>query len=78
MSPADELARRIGAKRVGREFRTNCPCHEDSHPSCDFRDGEKGIVFSCRSAGCASSDIASHFRAQHPDLFTARVVSERR
>lgn len=67
---ADALARRIDAKRVGREWRTFCPLHRDEHPSLDFTDGQQGgIVFTCRSSGCDSALIAAHFREAHPELF---------
>ena len=69
MSLADELARRVGARRVGVEWRTQCPLHADERPSLDFRDGDAGgVVFTCRSAGCGSADLAKHFREAHPDL----------
>lgn len=71
MSLADELARRIGARRIGAEWRCRCPLHQDEHASCDFRDGASGVVFQCRSAGCSSADLARYFREQHPDLFGA-------
>lgn len=73
MSTAEDLARRVGARRVGREWRTNCPIHNDEHPSLDFTDGDKGaLLFSCRSAGCDSKGIAAHFRSVHPDIFQCR------
>lgn len=68
MSVADTLAARLGAKRIGREWRTNCPCHDDEHPSCDFHDEGGKIVFCCRSRGCPSSDILAAFRRRFPDL----------
>jgi hypothetical protein len=59
---AAELAGRLTARRNGQEWRTTCPSHADRNPSLDFRDGEKGIVFTCR-AGCSSRDVVEAFRA---------------
>ena len=42
---AETLARRIDARRVGREWRTTCPLHEDKHPSLDFKDGDKVAAY---------------------------------
>lgn len=70
---AAELARRLGARRVGRDWRTSCPLHDDRDPSLDFRDGDKGgIVYACRSRKCDSGEIHRHFRERYPDLFGSR------
>ena len=57
MLTARELAERVGAKRIGPEYRVTCPAHPDTHPSLDFHDGEKGIVFQCRSRQCGIDAI---------------------
>jgi hypothetical protein len=44
------------ARRVGREWRTRCPAHEDEHPSLDFREDAGRILVTCR-AGCQTSDV---------------------
>lgn len=64
---AEHLAHLESARKIGQEWRTHCPCHDDKRPSLDFRDGEKGIVYACRSQGCDSSEIARAFREKFAD-----------
>ncbi len=65
---AVELARRLQAKRIGREWRAVCPCHADQHPSLDFHAEADRVMFTCR-AGCPSADVYAAIRSAHPDLF---------
>jgi hypothetical protein len=68
---ADELARRLEARKVGREWVALCPLHADTKPSLNWRDGDSGgTVFVCR-AGCDSGELLAYFRRKHPDLFGA-------
>ena len=60
---AAELAERLQARRVGQEWRALCPAHDDRSPSLDFRDGDKGLVLTCRS-GCRSADVLVALRAR--------------
>jgi replicative DNA helicase len=65
---ADELARRLDAKRIKREYRTTCPAHNDDNPSLDFHAENDRVVFNCRTAGCKSTDILAAMRSRFPDL----------
>jgi hypothetical protein len=67
---AHELATRVQAKRIGKEYRVACPAHPDTHPSLEFRDGDDGIVLTCRSRGCSWSDIVTAWNLTPADLFT--------
>lgn len=71
---AAELAARVGAKRAGRaEWAVRCPAHDDTHPSLNFRDGrDGGIVFTCRSAGCATAAIIAAFGLTWADVCPTR------
>ena len=76
MSAAEQeaaLVRRTGAKRVGREWRTTCPCHRDKHPSLDFHAEGDRLLFFCRSAGCDSGAVFEAFRRMFPDIFPSRT-----
>ena len=60
---AAELASKIGAVPAGRgEWKTLCPTHEDHEPSLWFRDGDKGLVFVCRS-GCDKATVFDAVKA---------------
>ncbi len=69
-SKVAELARRLNARRVGREYRASCPTHRDEHPSLDFHAEGERVLFTCR-AGCASGDVFAAMRERFPDLFTS-------
>ena len=62
------LAARVGAKRVGQEYRVICPAHPDKDPSLDFRDGNKGIVLTCRSRNCSNEDILAAWDLAFADI----------
>lgn len=56
----DALARKgiPQGKRVGREFRTICPAHDDHDPSLDYHaDVDGTLLMICRSAGCKADAI---------------------
>lgn len=63
MTPAEELARNVGAKRSGNQFLVRCPAHEDKHPSCMFWQGHTSIRVKCNS-GCYAEDIIGIWRDQ--------------
>jgi len=67
---AQDLATRLGAKRVGKEYVTHCPAHPDQHPSLNFTDGRhgRGIVFQCRSRGCSLDAILTGFALTREDV----------
>ena len=65
---AEALARELGAKRVGAEWRTHCLAHEDTTPSLDFKDGDRSILFMCR-AGCDQATVVAAMKSKFPDVF---------
>jgi hypothetical protein len=58
----EQLARSLGpdgkAKRVGREWRTLCPAHDDHDPSLDIGKEDGRLLFCCR-AGCSQDQVLS-------------------
>jgi AAA domain len=55
---AAELATRLkDARRRGDWYDFHCRNHDDTEPSASFSDGDRGIVFVCRS-GCSSRDVS--------------------
>jgi putative DNA primase/helicase len=62
---AAELARIMGAKFDGKEYKALCPAHDDHDPSLNFHDGAKGrIIFQCRSQKCTYKAITDSIRAK--------------
>ena len=59
---AAELAAKL--KRVQKQgdgsFNVQCPAHKDGRPSCNIKDGDKGILMFCY-AGCAFEAIRDGF-----------------
>lgn len=56
----DLLAKFEAPRRVGKEWRTRCPAHDDTTPSLDISEGRNGSpVFRCRSHHCQTGDILS-------------------
>tara|TARA_R110001592_G_scaffold203900_1_gene453835 strand:+ start:1964 stop:2278 length:315 start_codon:yes stop_codon:yes gene_type:complete len=45
-----------------------CPAHDDSTPSLDIKDGDKGLLLHCY-AGCEFSDICQSVGVQMKDVF---------
>jgi putative DNA primase/helicase len=59
---ANELARRVKAKRVGRSFVCRCPAHNDGDPSLSIMQGHTAILLKC-FAGCEPADIIAAWKA---------------
>ncbi|HXG86935.1 MAG TPA: AAA family ATPase [Vicinamibacterales bacterium] len=74
---AADLAARVSAKRIGKEYRVCCPVHGDKNASLEFRDGDKGIVFQCRSQQCVVSDILAAWQLTAADVMTGRATDAR-
>jgi 5S rRNA maturation endonuclease (ribonuclease M5) len=68
---ASDLAARVGARRSAKEWRVQCPAHPDQNPSLEFRDGDKGIVFCCRSQHCSVEAILSAWGLTPADVTRA-------
>jgi putative DNA primase/helicase len=60
---ANELARKLKAKRMGRFYSCRCPAHDDHSPSLSFWDGYKDVAFKCH-AGCDPCDVIDVLRAR--------------
>ena len=56
MLSAEDIARRLGGKRSGRQWKCRCPAHDDKEPSCIIYDGRTHVQFRCM-AGCPSEAI---------------------
>ncbi len=74
---AADLAARVSAKRTGKEYRVCCPVHGDKTASLEFRDGDRGIVFQCRSQQCAVGDILAAWQLTAADVMTGRATDAR-
>ena len=65
MSRAADVAARLGgAKKVGKQWRARCPCHEDGTPSLSLSDSEDGMLLWYCFAGCDGRDIGRELHRQ--------------
>jgi putative DNA primase/helicase len=62
MSAARELARTLGARKMGAGYVARCPAHDDHNPSLSFRDGERGVLLLKCFAGCDWHDVLAALR----------------
>lgn len=73
-------ARGLNALQAGKEWKSRCPAHNDSNPSLNYRDGEKGLVVNCH-AGCTGEQIATALGISTAEFFhdsaPARSISSR-
>src|SRR5260370_27317339 len=54
---AEWIARELGgARKVGKQWRCRCPCHDDHDPSLDIVDIDDVVLWTCR-AGCDGREI---------------------
>ena len=60
---AEQIARALGGKRAGRQWKCRCPAHNDHDPSMIVFDGKTCVQFRCMS-GCSSASIVAALRAQ--------------
>ena len=58
---ANELARRVKAKRCGKYWICCCPAHDDRSPSCSFTQGDSAVLVKCW-AGCEPGDVIAAWR----------------
>lgn len=74
---ADVLSKFPSVRRRGKEYRTVCPVHGDdaAHPSLEITDGHTGIVFLCRTKGCAPADILKAVGLTWADVTPARTTT---
>jgi len=56
------------APDVGRGV-ARCPAHDDRRPSLGFRQGQRGALVVCRSAGCSTASIAEAIGLTVAQLF---------
>lgn len=68
-------------RRVGQNWRTLCPAHDDHDPSLDIKDSDKGdhVLFVCRSRDCSFDSIKDALIARNlwdePGQMTAIVYT---
>ena len=71
MAPIENLVQRLHAKRRGKGWEANCPCHEDRKPSLSLSEGaDRRALVNC-FAGCATADILAAIGLTMRDLFPA-------
>lgn len=71
---AQELAERLGAKRVGDTYMAKCPAHDDTTPSLAIKDGREGVVYHCHG-GCSQDAVTAALPVAVRELFNAPRVS---
>ena len=75
----EELLDRLGpAKRVGENWHTRCPAHDDQHPSLSIREGDDGRVLLHCHAGCETDAILAALNIPAADLFPQEPRQVRR
>ena len=76
---ADEFARLLRAKRIGRgKWIACCPAHETHgkhRPSLSIAEGRKAVVFKCMSAGCSANEILAAMGLGWKDILGERDVT---
>ncbi len=64
-----ELARRLGAKGSGKNWRAHCPAHNDGRASLSISEGRDGrVLLSCK-AGCPTEAVLAKLGLSFSDLF---------
>ena len=58
---AEQIARQLGGKRAGRQFKCRCVAHDDHDPSMIVFDGRESVQVRCLS-GCDPRDIIAELR----------------
>lgn len=59
----------VGARLVGEgHYMAHCPAHDDSSPSLDIKDGDKGLLLHCY-AGCDFADICESVGVKTQETF---------
>jgi hypothetical protein len=76
---ADEFARLLRAKRIGRgRWIACCPSHEthgNHRPSLSIAEGRKAVVFRCMSQGCSANEILAAMGLTWKDILGERDVT---
>lgn len=63
------LSRLTDHRKVGREWKARCPCHDDKEASLNISTGDNGgALIKCR-AGCETPAIVAALGLSMPDLF---------
>lgn len=58
---AEQIARQLGGKRAGRQWKCKCVAHDDHDPSMIIFDGRENVQVRCLS-GCDPRDIIAELR----------------
>jgi hypothetical protein len=76
---AEEFARLLGAKRVGKgKWLARCVAHPDKRPSLSIAEGRKQpIVFKCMSQGCTQDEVLKAIGLTWRDLLGDRPQMSR-
>ena len=81
---AEELARALGGKKLGKQWSACCPAHDDKSPSLIIFEGRTGAVQVRCMAGCEPIEIIAEIRwhevadrlsMMHRDGWTGNRVS---
>jgi putative DNA primase/helicase len=80
MSAAESIARALGGRKEGSQWKACCPAHEDSNPSLAIRDDRGKLLFHCH-AGCAQDAVIEALKERglwesEPREQPRRVVAE--
>ena len=67
---AESIARALGGRKAGREWKVRCPAHHDRTPSLSIRDGDDGKVLVCCHTGCTQESVITALR--HRGLWTEK------
>jgi hypothetical protein len=61
---AEQLAKALGGKRSGNQFKAKCPAHWDATPSLIIFDGREGKVQVRCLAGCSNEEVIAALRSR--------------
>ncbi len=59
---AEELARALGGKKLGKQWSACCPAHDDKSPSLIIFEGRRAAVHVRCMAGCEPTEIIAETR----------------
>jgi energy-coupling factor transporter ATP-binding protein EcfA2 len=74
---AEDIARRLEAKRNGVGWKARCPAHEDKHASLTLSVGNDGRVLLKCHAGCKFGEIATALGVPQSEFFSDDAKRER-
>jgi putative DNA primase/helicase len=60
---AEQLAKQLGGKRAGNQFKARCPAHDDHDPSLIIFDGDTRVQVRCL-VGCSQDSVIAALRGR--------------